>query len=57
MKRLILILALCLLPLDLAGQSTVTAASCNETDVIAVIHGPTHVVANGDTILKFELLR
>ena len=33
------------------SQSTITAASCNQTDVNKVINGPTHVAANGDTIL------
>lgn len=37
--------------LPLMGQSIVTAASCNESDVNAVIHGPTHVAIDGDTIL------
>jgi hypothetical protein len=32
------------------AQSTVTAASCNESDVNAVINGPTHKAVGGDTI-------
>jgi hypothetical protein len=32
------------------AQGTYTAASANETDVNAVINGPTHVAVNGDTI-------
>ena len=33
-----------------AGASTVTAASCNQSDVNAVINGPTHVAVPGDVI-------
>ena len=32
------------------AQGTYTAASCNYSDVNAVINGPTHTVVNGDTI-------
>jgi hypothetical protein len=32
------------------AQGTYTAASCNESDVNAVINGPTHTAVNGDTI-------
>jgi hypothetical protein len=32
------------------AQGTYTAASANESDVNAVINGPTHVAVNGDTI-------
>ena len=32
------------------GGSTITSASCQEADVNAVINGPTHAAANGDTI-------
>lgn len=32
------------------AQATYTAASCNESDVNAVINGPTHTAVNGDTI-------
>jgi hypothetical protein len=34
----------------LAQSPTITAASCKETDVNAVINGPTHTAAKGDTI-------
>src|SRR5271154_3927988 len=34
-----------------ASGSTYTAASCNYSDVNAVINGPTHVAVNGDTIV------
>jgi len=33
------------------AQGTYTAASCNRSDVNAVINGPTHTAANGDTIV------
>jgi hypothetical protein len=33
------------------AQGTFTAASCNYSDVNAVIKGPTHVAVNGDTII------
>jgi hypothetical protein len=33
------------------AQGTYTAASCNQSDVNAVINGPTHKAANGDTIV------
>lgn len=33
------------------SQGTFTAASCNRSDVNAVINGPTHVAVNGDTIV------
>jgi hypothetical protein len=32
------------------AQSTYTAASCNYSDVNAVVNGPTHTAVNGDTI-------
>src|SRR6266478_4139284 len=32
------------------AQSSITAASCNESDVNAVINGPTHKAVSGDTI-------
>lgn len=32
------------------GQGTYTAASCNQSDVKAVINGPTHTAVNGDVI-------
>jgi len=34
-----------------SAAATYTAASCNRTDVDAVINGPRHVAVNGDTIL------
>lgn len=34
-----------------AYAGTYTAASCNQSDVNAVINGPTHTAANGDTII------
>lgn len=33
------------------AQGTYTAASCNQSDVNAVINGPTHVAVNGDVII------
>lgn len=33
------------------AQGTFTAASCNRSDVNAVINGPTHTAVNGDTII------
>lgn len=33
------------------AQGTYTAASCNRSDVSAIINGPIHVAVNGDTIL------
>src|SRR5690349_21365027 len=33
------------------AQGTYTAASCNRSDVNAVINGPTHTAVNGDTII------
>jgi len=33
------------------AQGTYTAASCNQSDVNAVINGPTHTAINGDTII------
>ena len=41
---------LLILPLAVHAQGTYTAASCNESDVNAVINGPTHSAVNGDTI-------
>src|SRR5271155_2348513 len=34
-----------------AQAATYTAASCNQSDVNAVINGPTHKAVNGDTII------
>jgi hypothetical protein len=36
--------------LTINGPTTFTAASCNQSDVNAVINGPTHTAADGDTI-------
>lgn len=33
------------------AQGTFTAASCSQSDVNAVINGPTHIAVNGDTII------
>lgn len=46
---LCLALALCGSPAH--AQGTFTAASCNRSDVNAVINGPTHTAVNGDTIV------
>lgn len=43
-------LLLLLFPLPLLAQGTYTAASTAESDVNAVINGPTHVAVNGDII-------
>jgi len=44
-------LALCFWPAHAqASGSTINAASCQQTDINAVINGPTHTAANGDTI-------
>jgi hypothetical protein len=34
-----------------SAQTTITAASCKESDVSAVVNGPIHVLAAGDTIV------
>ncbi len=41
---------LALLPACAIAQGSYTAASCNYSDVNAVINGPTHTAVNGDTI-------
>src|ERR1700679_1189054 len=46
---LCLAIALCCSPAH--AQGTFTAASCNYSDVNAVINGPKHVAVNGDTII------
>ena len=46
---LCLAIALCGSPAH--AQGTFTAASCNRSDVNAVINGPTHTAVNGDTIV------
>src|SRR5258705_8185303 len=53
--RSLLFVALLLLILPFAAQAqtsgpVISAASCQRTDVNAVINGPTHVAQNGDTI-------
>src|SRR5271156_1986064 len=45
---LCLMIALCGSPAH--AQGTFTAASCNRSDVNAVINGPTHTAVDGDTI-------
>lgn len=54
MTRLVYFFFSCAFLLYLApiakAQGTYTAASCNYSDVNAVINGPTHTAANGDTI-------
>src|SRR5258706_11636919 len=46
-----LLFAFCFLSSALAAQAaTINAASCNRSDVNAVINGPTHTAVNGDTI-------
>ena len=49
MKNLLKFILLVLLPSPLFA-GTYTAASCNYSDVNAVINGPTHTLAAGDTI-------
>ena len=39
-----------IMPFSVHAQGTYTAASCNQSDVNAVINGPTHKTVNGDTI-------
>jgi hypothetical protein len=41
---------LLIIPFAVHAQGTYTAASCNQSDVNAVINGPTHKAVNGDTI-------
>jgi hypothetical protein len=43
-------LLLLIMPFAVHAQGTYTAASCNQSDVNAVINGPTHKAVNGDTI-------
>jgi hypothetical protein len=43
-------LLLCAAAIPLWAQGTYTAASCNSSDVNAVINGPTHKAVDGDTI-------
>jgi hypothetical protein len=49
-KRLSLVFVLTVFAAVGHAQSTYTAASCNYSDVNAVINGPTHTAINGDTI-------
>src|SRR5271156_1020874 len=42
---------LLILPFAVHSQGTFTAASCNQSDVNAVINGPTHTAVNGDKII------
>src|ERR1700744_3258374 len=53
MKKLLLLALSFILPVmpTTAHAATVTAATCNYADVNAVINGPTHTAANGDTII------
>jgi hypothetical protein len=44
-------LLLLITPFAVRAQGTYTAASCNQSDVNAVINGPTHKAVNGDTII------
>jgi hypothetical protein len=51
-ESIVLALLLSALMTPLATHaSTYTAASCNQSDVNALINGPTHTAANGDTIV------
>jgi hypothetical protein len=50
MKTLILTLAALLVAASAMAQGSYTAATCNQTDVNAVINGPTHTAVAGDTI-------
>jgi hypothetical protein len=45
------ILLVCLWAFQASAQGTYTAASCSQSDVNAVINGPTHTAVNGDTII------
>src|SRR5271156_646602 len=46
----LLLLLLTTMTMAAYAQTTVTAASCQETAVSAVINGPTHTAVNGDVI-------
>src|SRR6516165_5976342 len=54
MERIIrgalLVLLVTSLAAPLWAQGTYTAVSCNQSDVNAVINGPTHTAVDGDTI-------
>jgi hypothetical protein len=49
-KGVLLALHFCALTAPLVAQGTYTAKSCNQSDVNAVINGPTHTAVAGDTI-------
>jgi hypothetical protein len=51
LSLLLLLLATMALTSSAQSGSTVTAASCQESAVNAVINGPTHTAVNGDTIV------
>jgi hypothetical protein len=46
-----LVTLLLLVPLEACAQGRCSAASCNYSDVNAVINGPTHTAVNDDTIV------
>lgn len=50
-KKLALLVGLVFMAIPCFAQGTYTAASCAESDVNAVINGPTHVAISGDTII------
>lgn len=50
-KTVLFTFLLSALAAPLWAQGTYTAASCNQSDVNAVINGPTHTAVNGDTII------
>jgi hypothetical protein len=49
-KGVFLALLFCALTAPLVAQGTYTAKSCNQSDVNAVINGPTHTAVDGDII-------
>src|SRR5580704_15434688 len=49
-KGVLLALLLSAFTASLVAQGTYTAKSCNQSDVNAVINGPTHTAVNGDII-------
>lgn len=51
MRKLFVIIFLLFAGYPCSAQGTFTAASCNETDVNAIINGPTHTAVSGDTIV------
>ncbi len=50
-KGLLLALLSSAIAAPLWAQGAYTAASCNYSDVNAIINGPTHIAVNGDTII------